>query len=143
MRDSTSTASAQRATASASVGGGAAGDDVLQVHAQLEQLVEQRQADALLAVQFLAKLLIGPLRVAGEAVEAALHLVARLGHRLLEQLVLAIVHLAQGDDLLAQAEDGRGAQGRQPALGRRRLLAGRVGHEVVAHAAMVLTGRGW
>src|SRR6266568_3595150 len=90
LRDSTSTASAQRATASGSLAVGRLAT-VLQVHADLEQFVEQGEADALLAVDLLAELLVGALGVAGEAVEAALHLVARLGHRLLEQLVLAVV----------------------------------------------------
>ena len=84
---------------------------MLQVEADFQQLVEQGQADALLAVHFLAELLIGALGVAGEAVEARLQGVARLGKRLLEQLVLAVVDLAQGDDFLAETVDRRRADG--------------------------------
>src|SRR5262249_16330714 len=66
---------------------------------------------ALLAVDLLAELLVGPLGVAGEAVEARLHGVAGLLQLLLEQPVLPLVLLAQRDDLLAQAVNGRGADG--------------------------------
>src|SRR6266852_113581 len=62
-------------------------DDVLQIECNLDQFIEECQADAFLPMEFLAELLVGPLRVGGEAVEASLHRIARLGQRLLEHLV--------------------------------------------------------
>src|SRR5205807_6938315 len=64
-----------------------------------------------LSVKFLAKLLVGSLGIGGEAVEAGLHRVARLRQGLLEHLMLAIIDLAQSDDLFAQAIDGGRADG--------------------------------
>ena len=44
---------------------GPSADDVFQIHAHFEKFIQQRQTHALLAVKFLAELLIGALRVAG------------------------------------------------------------------------------
>src|SRR5207244_208523 len=54
---------------------------------------------------------------------------------LLEELVLAVVHLAQLDHLVAQAVDGRGAQRVVVAVPGGGLGAGRALQEVVAHEA--------
>src|SRR5262249_46733726 len=51
-------------------------DNAVEVHAQLQQFVEQRQADPLLAVDLGPQLLVGALGVSGEAVEAPLEVVA-------------------------------------------------------------------
>src|SRR5262249_19819637 len=75
-----------------------------------------------------------PLGVGGEAVEAASQGVADLGQGLLKELVLAIVHLAQGDYFLAQPIDGRGAQGVIVARGG--LYPGLTLGEVVTHGAL-------
>src|SRR5205807_538681 len=84
-------------------------DDLLQIKTDFQQLIEQGQADPLFAVQLLAELLVGPLGVADEAVEVRLQGVACLGERLLEQLMLAVVHLAKSNDLLTEAVDRRRA----------------------------------
>src|SRR5581483_813810 len=88
------------------------------------------------AVRFLPQLLIRPLRVGGEAVEAARQRVADLGQGLLEYLVLTVVHLAQGDHFLAQSIDGRGAQGIVIARRGGRFDRGWAWREVVAHEAV-------
>ena len=51
---------------------GPARDEVFQVEGDVEQLVQQSQAGALLALHVLPELLVGPLRVGGEGVEAVL-----------------------------------------------------------------------
>ena len=83
---------------------------MLQVLADLQQLVQQGQADLLLAVRLLAQLLVGALGVGGEAVEAGLQLVAHLGQGLLEDPCAGGCSSRAGDDLLAQLVDGRGAE---------------------------------
>src|SRR5262249_11990952 len=115
-------------------------DDVLHLHVNVEQLVEERQAEALLALRLLAQVLVGPLGVGGEAVEAALERVAGLGQRLVEELVLAGVVLWRGGDLGAQFEDGRGTERVVLArsLHRRQVVVHRAGSWEIIHEA-----RGW
>src|SRR5213595_1793275 len=71
-------------------GSGPRRDNVLHVKSNLDQLIEQGEADAFFPVKFLAKLLVGSLGIGGEAIEAGLHCVARLRQGLLEHLMLAI-----------------------------------------------------
>src|SRR5947208_13761618 len=96
-------------------------DDLLQVVSHFQHLVQEHQADLLLAVQLLAQELIGLLRFGGEGVEARLERIASLGEGLVEHLVLALVLLAQADEFLEEAVDTRHAKrGRVRLRGRQR-----------------------
>jgi hypothetical protein len=56
----------------------------LKIEADFQKLIEKGEADPLFPLEFLAKLLIGPLGVGGETVEAGLQGISCFGQGLLE-----------------------------------------------------------
>src|SRR5262245_57086813 len=76
----------------------------------------------LFAGQLLPQPLIGLLCVGGEPVEAGLDVVPGLGERLLEEAVLAVVPLAQGDQLRTDPAECRLGRRAENGSARSRLL---------------------
>src|SRR5207302_3710359 len=109
-------------------------DDVVEVNGQVEQLIEQRQAEALFSLHVLLELLVSLLRVGGKGIEAPLKRVTGSIQGLLEELVLPFIFLTQRDEGLEQTVDGRHPLGRR--LG---FEGGGQRFEVIVHGGEVLT----
>jgi hypothetical protein len=75
---------------------------VFQVEPDFQQFVEKNQAQALVPVYLLAEVLIGTLGISRKVVELPLDFFPESSQGLVEQLVLALVGFAQGDNLLTQ-----------------------------------------
>jgi hypothetical protein len=78
------------------------GHQVFQVEPDFQQFVEKNQAQALVPVYLLAEVLIGTLGISRKVVELPLDFFPESSQGLVEQLVLALVGFAQGDNLLTQ-----------------------------------------
>src|SRR5262249_51613646 len=96
---------------------GPRGDELVEIDRRINKGVEHGEGPALFARQFVAEALIRGLDIGGELPEAGLQVVPDLGEGLVKKLVLAVVPLAQGEDLRTeplQRRAGRVGAGGHP-----------------------------